>query len=285
MKKLTLLTLCTVALCAKSYVVNMDVNRTIIAYDTARGYSSDDLLNLSLAKSTHQKWDDRVQTPLSYYHYVEDYLFPGLKFDRARETERRKKIHRFLEDNKDNPSYPFLKERFDAAKAKLDLIGSQPFPSFMKFLDFIKDKDVHLVFRTYGHDFDNLGIDFGVPVGRGYFQKGVLHLDGRTYHTPEECLKAYQGYTFIHIQDDHAYWLEHDEYQDFSKPFAVIDNEDCVSIFFDDNVIRSSDPIKGIVNPSESTRDALMEKGQIVCVDPIEAILDDNYFIDRFSNL
>lgn len=285
MKKFALLSLFTVALCAKSYVVNMDVNRTIIAYDSARGYSYDDLLNLSLAKSTVQKWDEKMPKPLSYYHYVEDYLFPGIQFDHTLEKQRRAKIHSFLEDNKDNPSYPFLKQRYDQAKEKLATIQNDPFPSFLKFLDYIKDKDVHLVFRTYGHDFDNLGIDFGEPVAKAHFEKGVLHLNGKTYHTPDEQLKAYKQYKFMHVQDDHKYWLSHDESKDFGKPFAVVNNNDCLSLFFDDNVVRSSDPNRSIVCPSESTNKALMEAGQLFSVDPIEAILDDNYFIDRFHLL
>ncbi|MCH9614338.1 MAG: hypothetical protein SP1CHLAM54_17040 [Chlamydiia bacterium] len=282
MLKFLLLCSATTLLFAKEFVINVDINRTIIALDSHQNYNYEDLIALSLAKTTYLCWDERVQTPISYYDYVYDYLLPGEQSDQVLRKKRRSKIHHFLEDIRDLPCYEALQTTFDQVMEKMETIQDAPFPSFLKFMDYLKDKDVHLVFRTFGKDFEKLGLEFETPVQYGKFIEGALHFGGEIYHEPSEWHQIFTSSRYFMIQDDFPYWHSHDEHASFGKPFIAINSDECTSLFFDDNIVPNGEMERSIVMPFGASSKELIDQGQLIPVDTLQAIMDDDYFINHF---
>ena len=60
----------------KKLVIHMDVNKTIIAQDSAGGKTPQEILIHSFADSYKDCWDKRVLKDISYSDYVKRYLVP-----------------------------------------------------------------------------------------------------------------------------------------------------------------------------------------------------------------
>ncbi len=91
----------------------------------------------------------------------------------------------------------------------------------------------------------------------------------------------------IAIHDDWSYWSAHGMAARQGKPFYIDrDDAETLTIFFDDNIIED-DQIKNIISPLDAhtgeviSIEDLVESGQAVRVDTLEAILNDDYYIDR----
>ena len=90
------------------------------------------------------------------------------------------------------------------------------------------------------------------------------------------------------IQDDYSYWKAKDFQTIAGKPFPIdLSNPHILSIFFDDN---ADDPDQPTIYPFDSLQKIedqtkLLGRGNIVAVNPKEAILDEDYFIKKINAL
>lgn len=274
-----------------------DINRTIVALDATQNYSFDDLINLTLAKNTYAKWDTRVEKPISYYDYVYQYVYPGPQADRNLRKIRRNKIHRFVDDLQQiNPvMYPKVLHRFQTTQRALSKIQNNPFPSFIKFLEFIQDrigKDVHLIFRSFGLDFDRVypsfASFFSCEVVRAAFKQHILYFQDHKFSDPQDWISIFEKYPVMFIQDDFHYWNQHQEHATFGKPMPI--SEDHKAFFFDDNLTLDGSYARSIVAPIHITTKAMLSGEKLTQnkilnpVNTLDAILEEDYYIRVFQD-
>ena len=129
-----------------------------------------------------------------------------------------------------------------------------------------------VVLRSFGSDTSDVisaieaavpGVEFTV---QGRFARGKLLVNDCVVSEIQQLSQApYQSW-----QDDHPYWKEHGESWEGGKPFPIAKG---VNIFLDDNAAR-----KEIIAVRPSIRDHLIESGDVVAVDTVEALLDRSYF-------
>ena len=78
--------------------------------------------------------------------------------------------------------------------------------------------------------------------------------------------------------------FDHGCQQDYGKPFPVASADDSThAIFFDDNLKAKPDAKTDIVAPRGHDSGNLVSTGQLVQVDTIEAIRNENYFIEKIE--
>jgi hypothetical protein len=183
--------------------------------------------------------------------------------------------------------------------AKLQATDSIIFDSWYKLITHLRNQDQpHIILlRTFGDDLPRVIEDIHHHLGTVLFTTMGTFKDGKLYITTpgkEQCLETTQEiYTFIKnnnghiaIQDDWKRWNMHHERKEYGKMFPIdLADTNATSIFFDDNIIAEQSETN-IVAPLDMAGNALdvpvlIARNTMVVVDTIEAILDDNYFIDK----
>lgn len=278
-------------------ILYVDVNETIIASDMAGGKSIDNVMNELLAKKYKYCWDTTGRNPISYTEYVKTVLHPGNDlYDNSLRDLRRKRLHSFIEflATNNHPLYSQVKHDYDKALAVLEKSPSKVFPSFYRLLDELKRQGLsHSVFlRSYGHEVMDLADEIDSYYGpvfelKAQFSGEDLHFaNGEKYSGHSEIYTALKKVRFGAIRDDFNYWFAHGISGHYAKPFYIdAADEDILSIFFDDNITKTHD--ENIVRPIDvSTGDLypiqdLLHSGQAVRTDTLEAILNENYFIEK----
>jgi hypothetical protein len=276
--------------CKRPYLIlHFDINKTIIAMDAVQGKDQGTTINGILAEFTFAKWDGE-QTQ-SYYAYVTDQIAqenPQL----SKISENFKKLR--SERLKEFPDYiakkqPVLLEPYTKDKTAMTTLLSSGkmviFPSFYKAIKWLNDTFpqkymIHL--RTFGRDLPDV-----VPTLEKHTQLRF------TYGSPTGSAQDRWQYiaslnTHCAIQDDYAHWKAAGFQSAGGKPFPIDSrNPHVLSIFFDDNADDREKPIIMPVGPNGQLEDvaALLKKGNIVAVNPKEAILDENYFINKIKAL
>jgi len=120
--------------------------------------------------------------------------------------------------------------------------------------------------------------------GQGEFQGRTLSLIGQ-----EDALYDFfvgQDVQHYAIRDDYLYWKSKGFQAIGGKPFPLdTSNTNIISIFFDDNANDPDKPIICPVGPDNQLEDTLqlLKTGNIVAVNPKEAILDEDYFINKIK--
>ena len=261
-------------------IIHMDVNRTIYAIDSKQNYSLSDLINLSLAKKTVDRWDDNCKKAINFYDYVYLHMLPGERKDKSLRARRRAVVHNFLGYLKEHnhPLYPKLFHQAAQAEVKLEQIGVGVFPSFYRLLDYLKDKESVVIFRTFGGDMEE--------VRKLLIDKGLEHFPIR--HASEfdwQRLPEQRG--LLACKDDWKKWSTHNERYEFGKPFPLFEKHP--SIFFDDNVEYSN--TSNIVAPYKTSDGSFIrpthaiDKGSVVPVNTFDALMDDDYFVKKIEAL
>jgi hypothetical protein len=276
--------------------IHMDLNKTIIATDGAAKLDTDDVLIYALACYTNDLWYPNIKEPISYVEYVKFYLLPNPQKDPNIKKKQYQKIKGFLRELElsDHPKYPHLNHLFEKAKKKLKSLDSFIFPSFFKLLRHLQEKKIShtLFFRTFGNDGDKVIEEIVAKTGliitstKDRFQEGELI----PVHGTEDLYSYIQRPGHRLVQDDWKWWFSHGEKAQFGKPFIVDEsNPERLSIFFDDHAVPLlTFPEKNIVAPLSPEGNFLdihdlIEKGFIVPVNTIEAIIDDHYFIKHLD--
>jgi len=282
-------------------IVHFDINKTIMAEDPAGGKSLSDVLIGALAETYKDRWDSGVSDPITYKEYVELHLFPGQKGDGQLKKLRKEQIVQFIEylSANNHPLHQEVQQKFKTLHDKLNGSSSIVFTSFYRGLEYLKNHEVMhaIVLRTFGEDLDRIIDEIHTWVSpdffswRGEFKDGILTLVSLRSNeivrleTTAEIYEFLKTHGNVAIHDDWKYWNKHGECKEFGKLFPI-DAEDynVISLFADDN----AHPQDGILNPrhphtNESLdTQTLIDADYVRIVDPLQAIEQDDYFVDYF---
>ena len=281
---------------APHLILHFDVNKTLIASDKAGDKSIEDVLNQLLSARYKYCWDSNVEEQISYDAYVRDILLPGSENDAALKTARRAYLDHFVDylRKQSHPLYPAVIENYNTALRILQSCNGCVFPSFYQLLEDFDRKNVSytIVLRSFGEDVFNVAKEINTTYKEtffqyGVFEKGVLSIgSGETDKTPRAIYEALGLSGHIAIRDDWGYWMQGGMKSEFGKPF-YLDQEDrnTLSLFFDDN-IHLDGREKNIIAPMSAKTGKMVafaelsSTRQVVCVDTLEAILNNYYFIE-----
>jgi hypothetical protein len=148
--------------------------------------------------------------------------------------------------------------------------------------------------RSFGEEVKDVAQEinkkYGPMISRyGHFEGSVLLIEGESLNKPLDIYKALMQPTAI--RDDWKYWMKGEQKAAFGKPFFVdLDNKERIDIFFDDN-INFFDGGINIVSPMDSKTgssisvDELRKRHQLVRVNTLEAILNNNYYIEKIEEV
>ena len=280
----------------KELHLHFDINKTIIAMDAVQGKGLEETINNVLAEFTFAKWNGEQNQ--SYYEYVTNTIaHENPQLSRASEifksvhTEHLKKFPLYLEHY-----HPQLLFQYGQEKTRmLEILNKKEmviFPSFFKailWLNSTYPNQFALYLRTFGKDLPEVvpAIESKAPLkfaGLGEFKGNDLFIQSKQ----KLLLKFFKNPKRKHyaIQDDYAQWKLHGFQAQGGKPFPIdLSNPEVIPIFFDDN---ANDPDKPIIQPVrpdgslENTQE-LLKRGNLVAVNPKEAILDEDYFIKKIQ--
>ncbi len=287
--------------CSIQLELHFDVNGTIMASDMAQGRGNKSSVLQEIAKETSARWDENGEK-ITYRDYVDNVIHPGDEVkDQSLKRQRRQQYENIithLEDRK-HPQYSSVKDRFDRIMSCLEKQDSLLFKSFWKLVEWleIQEKDQGLqykiVFRTFGHDIPAIQETL---IKKGFccdhltsFKNGQLVSGDKTHDLNDHktIVSAIAVDKFNAVQDDWKHWNTNGEKREFGKPFYVSNGSSLevepIRIFFDDNVIE-----KEIIYPLTKEGipvnvQGLIDKGLLVNVKTLDAIADEDYFIERIK--
>lgn len=278
-------------------LLHLDINKTLIAEDLTTNKTMEYTISNALAEKTVYKWSDDLK-PMSYRDYVSCVLAPG---DKVKQREIVASFIPFLETT-DYSERARVRKIYDQVMQKMQ--DAYLVPSFVRLIQVMQEEDIpfRIILRTFGGDIRigkitqeiNKLLKRGAIEHSGRFTNGQLTITDetnciQTFEKVDEIYRYFrdaQGH--IAIQDDWNRWHEDDERARSAKPF-IFDPKDkqIVSIFFDDNINEDTGSEYNIIYPmdtngSPKALDKLLNRNVFVA-DIIEAILDENYFVDRVN--
>lgn len=297
---------------SKKYCIHMDVNKTIIALDTAQNKTIPQTINEMLASSMKHKWDNVNET--SYESFViEDIINKNPHIIRG--SDDMKKIKRQIIE--DFPKYLFknhyeIYEKYKKYYYNITSIISDEaiaiFPSFYKFINWLETEHKNkysLYLRTFGNDLDDVIFDIESKSSLRFTNCGKIIETNILFTNNEEdqeknnisslpinckvemnidVLLSLTGH--YALQDDYKFWQQNNFQAEGGKLFPL--NDKYINIFFDDNADGNNDNrwiIRPIKNGVLQDTKKLIDAGIIVPVYTVDAIIDDDYFINKFKNL
>jgi len=276
-------------------LLNFDINETIIATDQATNKSIENTLNELLSKKISACWDASLTQPISYYDYVHKLQFPENSGEAK--AKRRQATRHFLDflSHHDHLLYGEALKTYTVAYNTLASVESSIFPSFYHLLDELDRKGISysIFLRTFGEDLSLVKDEInsyrsGMFRDSGEFSRGCFVFEnGKSIKNSYEIYSHFLAKKHIAIKDDYYTWAEHDLESKYGKVFYVDQNDKSIlAIFFDDN-INLNDGVDNIIAAIDPTNgesisiEMLADKGQVVQVDALEAIIDINYYIKR----
>lgn len=273
-----------------------DINKTLIASDKKQNKTAEDTLNELLASQWHGCWDTSIQEPISYISYINQVVVPGSKSDPDLYKQRKAYYHHFVEDlrEKNHPLYEEVASAYHQALEKLNQTQSDVFSSFYRLLDKLEEEQQSytVILRSYGSEVFEIAEEinaFAQPLFHhfGILKEGKLSIGNQIEENLSEIYKELYSSKHIAIRDDYDYWERHQYQTPYSKSFLLDPNNDeILEIFFDDNILLDNQEIN-IVAPIDINTNQIMsikdlaQRGQVVAVDTLEAIVNDQYFIER----
>ncbi len=278
-------------------ILNFDVNKTLIASDKTENKSLEDVINELLSRKYFACWDERVEEPISFDAYVKEVLMPGEEHNIKLKMERLVHLTHFLDYLADcnHPLYSVVEEQFTHIITTLK--GEHIFPSFFRLLDDLEKKEIKytLFLRSFGKEVFEVKNEINCKTNdlfqkEGTFRKGILQIqENASYETPEKIYQFFTSNQHAAIHDDWPYWVAGEMEAKYGKPLYInCEDPNTLSIFFDDNIkIDSYD--KNIIAPLNcKTGEALsiqemLKTKQMIFVDTLEAITNENYFIERLQ--
>lgn len=281
-------------------VLNFDINKTLIASDKAGNKLAEAVLNELLAEKYMAHWDPSLPEEMSYDYYVNNILIPGPKNDSALKKQRQYYRQHFLDYLQKNNSslYALAFSDYEMALKVLETSESDIFPSFYRLLKKLDEQQISysIILRSFGMELFDVKQEINsfhkeLIARTAEFKKGKLYLDnGKVIEDSYEIFCLLRSIGHIAIHDDYDYWNLHELTALYGKPFYV-DQEDSetLSLFFDDN-IDEANSIHNIISPfdAKTGKSIPVEKaiasGLAIHVDTLQAILNDNYFIERVED-
>ncbi len=277
-------------------MLNFDINKTLIASDRSGGQSIHDVLNQLLSCHYQFRWNSSLQEPISYDTYIREILLPGPEYDLELKKKRRAYLNHFIDDlcEKHHPLYPEALITYHRALEKLQSAQGIVFPSFYHLLKKLDREAIPytLILRSFGAEVFEIANEINANyqnkfLHMGIFNKGILLVDNEIKKShPFEIYETLCSLTHIAIRDDWEYWIKGEMRSQFGKPFILdLSDHDVLGIFFDDH-IELKDNEENIIAPIDAktgkpvTITELASQNQIVRVDTLEAILNDDYFVE-----
>jgi hypothetical protein len=273
-----------------------DVNKTLIATDKAGGKSLENVLNGALASKYKYRWDATITEPVSYENYIRDNLLPGPAHDLELKKKRKAYLDHFVDylEEQNHPLYPEVQSIYAIALEKLKNSKESVFPSFYQLLKRLDQEKISytLFLRSFGSELFEIAEEINTVCGNIFMNSGSF-IEGRLVIAGEivgndisEIYAVLRSSTHMEIQDDWKYWMSGETASAFGKPF-IIDQSDpsILGIFFDDNIDLNNTE-KNIIAPIDVSSklpisiQELIKRNQLVCVDTLNAILNDNYFVE-----
>jgi len=271
--------------------IHFDINKTIIATDAVQDKNLESTINGIIAECMEAAWDSKHTQ--SYYAYATAQVAqenPSLaKTDETFKKKRSERLEQFVTHLQQYPTH--LKQYEDDKASMMRILqgeGLVIFPSFYKTLAWLETEypqQYSIYLRTFGTDLPKV-----VPA----IQKNTtLQFANQNANLTEVISRAALLSTISSahtshwaIRDDYGYWKSKTFQAVGGKPFSIdLNNPHHVSMFFDDN---ANDQDKPIIYPFSANGDLedtneLLKTGHIVAVNPKEAILDENYFINKIK--
>lgn len=277
-------------------ILYFDINKTLIASDKAGNKSIEDVINELLSEKYTAYWDAEQNEPMTFDAYVRAYLVPDAEGEQDPRSIRLSYTQHFVDYLKSlsHPLYSKVSHDYKEIMAALESSNGIVFPSFYYLLRDLDEKEISysIVLRSFGEEVIDVKDEINAQQGQmfavtGNFLRGELVLDrGGNFAASADIYRQFLN-NHAAIRDDWTYWMDHNGASQQGKPF-YIDREDreTLSIFFDDNISTQSrnkniiaplDIATGVLIPIEE----LIESGQAVKVDTLEAIENKDYFKNK----
>lgn len=289
-----------------------DVNKTILMTDEASNKDLHEVIVGMLAeniKDLHLPFDG--QTAMSYYVYVTRtlYLEEQLVYKKLRDV-RRERIYFFMDFLKENypeahrvseEHYQIIWEKLNRAQQENNGI-LQSFVYFIEvFSQFIQRNESYqgrIAIRTFGDDLPRvekfIKDKFDREVEYIEFQKdgSFVYKNSRFDRLQfAEVIRGQVGSYFVLVQDNYHHWKENDFSFKFGKFFPLFD-ENSFTPFFDDNIklVNWGGKNKNIISPFCLQKNQYVDPFQLGNriahkVNPYDATLVDQYYVDHFNKL
>lgn len=282
---------------APKLLLNFDINKTLIAEDITTNKTMEYVLSSALAERSIHQWS-KEHEPMSYYNYVNNVVAIGNK------EKQRALIQEFIPflESSDYPARTHVIKTYQQIMNKME--GKYLVPSFVKLIQKMQEQNIEfrIILRTFGSDIQegkiieeiNLLLNDSRIDYFGDFKNGVLTIRNgeQVDQTIEKLDEIYQFFHdaqgHIAIQDDWKTWNADNEKERSGKSF-IFDLEDrsVVSLFFDDNINTSGSEFNIVhsMKPngsSEPVKNCLNRNAFVA--DTIQAILDEDYFVDLVNH-
>lgn len=276
-------------------ILNFDINKTLIASDKTENKSLEDVINELLSRKYSACWDETLLEPITFDAYIKTVIMPGEEHDIKLKMARLVYLTHFIDYLKEHSHslYPIVLKEFREIVEILQ--GAHIFPSFYRLIAELDQKGISytLFLRSFGKEVFEVKSEINSKLNQlfqveGVFRKGVLYVNGQqSLSTPSSIYDFFNSKQHAAIHDDWHYWVEGEMNVEYGKPFYLnLDDLNILTLFFDDNIkVDSAD--KNIIAPLDSkTGEAisipyLVESKQLISVDTLEAILNENYYIER----
>lgn len=275
----------------KKLILHLDVNGTIIGTDSKTDRDMRDIAQEALGRQIYDCWPiagDRIKF-MSYRDYVYGTYIKGSYFDSNLKKRRLEEMGKLLFTLKQMKS-DYLEDMEKVVNLFEKKCGNKVFDSFTNLIIRLKKEkkpfQIHL--HSFGDDMKeasqqiekDLGIKFADTI---YVKNGIfegIHPNHQMQRVYKMCTE--KNYLFQH---DWKHWNANREKPLFGKVIPLNpQNEEYVSMFFDDNLKRSKNDPTGIGMGYDIKRDTavpldeLLTNGNFVNVDTVEAAINPHYF-------
>lgn len=273
-------------------ILHFDMNKTLIASDREGQKTGHDTVCAILADQIFGLWDDSLEAPMNYFHYVKYHLLPNPKASKEVKLKQKEKVSQFLAFLQEisHPDYDQALKTYERAMAHLETQETQVFRSFYKLIDYLQEKGISykLVIRTFGSEAleiaEELNERFGSDFIVGFHAIKQGDLQGTESSLYDLILSSDHH---LVVRDDWEWWFSHGEHWEYGKPFPIdLGDSGRISLFFDDNARPDPHyPQKCIVAPYHVESGVpisprkLIENDRIFPVEMLEALCDENYYI------
>lgn len=276
-------------------ILNFDINKTLIASDKTENKSLEDVINEMLSRKYFACWDSTILEPITFDQYVRTVIMPGEEHDKDLKIARLVYFTHFIDylNEHDHPLYPTVLNEFNHVIETLQ--GAHIFPSFFRLIAELDKKGISytLFLRSYGKEVFEVKNEINEQLNQlfqleGQFRKGQLYVNGEEHlTTPQAIYSFFNSRQHAAIHDDWPYWMEGEMFAKYGKPFYIdLKDRNTLALFFDDNIKVDSFE-KNIIAPMNCQTGesisipALLKSKQMIFVDTLEAIVNENYFIER----
>lgn len=270
-------------------ILFFDVNGTIIASDQAQHKSAEAKILQQLAKKYRHQDNSDFHPKLTLRQYALAQVKASPTDYAHYQANGRLQAYRFLLDYLAMIDHPFtdeVKSEFQLLQKALNSQHGMVFHSFYRLIHWLRAENItfSIVLRSFGHDIPAVMAELAehqIHIGdHGHFKGHVLELNGTTLEKAQDIMNSLTPGTHAAWRDDYTYWHHHHQQRYFGKLFFV-DKPWPRTMFFDDNAIE-----KEIIVPINATDEflethqELIETGRIVAVNPLEALIDNDYFVN-----